>query len=77
MTFKRIKSLLARFGKIEHAIEREHNLRRPDWLRIAHLQKIRQMMKAQIFNYTRRELVRGGARLQPAYAPVRVRPRYH
>lgn len=77
MTFKRIKSLLTRFGKIERAIERESKLRRPDWLRLAHLQKIRQMMKTQIFNYTRRELVRGTTRLQPAYAPVRVRPRYH
>lgn len=77
MTFKRIKSLLSRFGKIERAIEREYTLRRPDWLRLAHLQKIRQMMKKQIFNYTRRELLRGSTRLQPAYAPVRSRPRYH
>ena len=77
MTFKRIKSLLSRFGKIERAIEREHNLQRPNWLRLAHLQKIRHLMKTQIFNYTRRELVRGTTRLQPAYAPVRVRPRYH
>jgi hypothetical protein len=67
MSMRYVQALLYRAASIQSAIEREHTAKRPDWRRLAHLKKLRLVLKDRL-----RRLADGVA-AQPAPQPVRVR----
>lgn len=68
MTFKYLRSLLMKSAQIQHAIEREYTARRPDWIRVLHLKKLRLIIKDKLY---RLGLMPGNT-LQLAPATLRV-----
>lgn len=73
-TFQRFRALLSRAAQIHLRIEREYAQKRPDWVRLLRLKKIRLAIKDQLMRLARSS----GAPLEPVdleRAVVRVASR--
>lgn len=49
MSSKYLRSLLIRSAQIQQAIEREYAARRPDWMRVLQLKKLRLVIKDRLY----------------------------
>lgn len=72
MSVKRFKALTDRYFKIEKQIEREQSIRRPDWLRLLRLKKLRLMVKDQLYRLAKIGLYPTGS-MKPVLATARTR----
>jgi uncharacterized protein YdcH (DUF465 family) len=71
MSIKRFKSLTDRYLRIDGQIEKEQSIRRPDWLRLIRLKKLRLMIKDQIYRMARVGLY-PAKQMKPALAVSRI-----
>jgi hypothetical protein len=73
-TFQRFRALLSRAGLVHARIEREYRQKRPDWVKLLRLKKLRLAIKDQLMRIARTS----GAQLEPGdleRAVVRVASR--
>lgn len=71
MSFRYLRTLLLKSAQIQQAIEREYAARRPDWIRLLQLKKLRLIIKDKL----NRLGVAPVATVRLAPAPVLRRPK--